>query len=248
MAEKLQKVNRMITDDASSFLQRYQNIVLGSRRLCYLIKYEFITLFISPIPGALGLALRKWLYPHLLQACGQGVIFGKDVVIRHGLKIRIGSKVVIDDGCVLDARGDHNRGIVIGDRVILGRHTVLGCKDGNITIGDNVGIGTFSMLHAVGGNEVVLEDSALLAPYVYLVGGGTHTFSDPSIPITEQELVYKGGITLHRNCWLGARVTVLDGVSIGRDAVLGAGAVVTEDVPDFAIAVGVPAKVVKQRK
>jgi len=76
MAEKLQKVNRMITDDATSFLQRYQNIVLGTRRICYLIKYEFITLFITPIPGALGLALRKWLYPRLLQACGKGVIFG----------------------------------------------------------------------------------------------------------------------------------------------------------------------------
>jgi len=202
----------------------------------------------APAPGALGLALRKIFYPKLLQSCGKGVVFGKDVVIRHGLKIRIGNKVVIDDGCVLDARGDHNQGICIGDRVILGRNTVLGCKDGDILIGDNVGIGTFSLVHAVGGNRVILEDSALLAPFVYLVGGGTHTFQDTSVAITEQELVYKGGITLSRNCWLGARVTVLDGTTIGRDAVIGAGAVVTESIPDFAIAVGVPAKVVKLRQ
>ncbi len=248
MAEKLQKVNRMITDESTSFLARYQNIVLGSRSLWYLLKYELITLFCGPLPGALGLALRKIFYPLLLKKCGKGVVFGKDVVIRHGLKITIGNKVVIDDGCVLDARGDHNRGIVIGSRVILGRGSVLGCKDGNISIADNVGIGAGSMLHSVGGNNLVLEDSALLAPFVYLVAGGTHTFEDTSVAITEQELVYKGGITLGRNCWLGARVTVLDGVTVGNDSVVGAGAVVTENIPPFSIAVGLPAKVVKKRK
>lgn len=248
MAEKLQKVNRMITDDSTSFLARYQNIVLGNRSLCYLIKYELITMLCAPVPGALGLALRKIFYPRLLQKCGKGVVFGKDVVIRHGLKICIGDKVVIDDNCVLDARGDHNRGIRIGSRVILGRGSVLGCKDGDISISDNVGIGAGSMLHAVGGNHLLLEESALLAPFVYLVGGGTHTFEDTAIPITEQELVYKGGITLGRNCWLGARVTVLDGATVGHDSVIGAGAVVTESVPPFSIAVGIPAKVVKKRK
>jgi acetyltransferase-like isoleucine patch superfamily enzyme len=248
MAEKLQKVNRMITDESISFLSRYQSIALGSRQLGYLLKYELITLLCGPIPGALGLVLRKLFYPSLLQKCGKGVVFGKDVVIRHGLKISIGNKVVIDDGCVLDARGEHNRGIAIGDRVILGRNTILGCKDGDIIVGNNVGIGAFSMVHAVGGNQVVLEDSALLAPYVYLVGGGTHNFDDTSVAITEQDLTFKGGITLGRNCWLGARVTVLDGTTIGRDSVIGAGAVVTENIPDFSIAVGIPAKVMKRRQ
>ncbi len=247
MAKKLQKVNRMITDDSSSFLRKYQAIVLGSRKWSYLLKYELIMFFISPLPGALGLALRQLFYPFLLNRCGKGVVFGRSVVIRHGVKIEIGDKVVVDDGCVLDARGENNRGIVIGHRVIVGRNTVLGCKDGDILIGNNVGIGTNSMVHAVGGNVVELQDGALLAPYVYLVGGGTHQFEDTSIPITEQDLVYKGGIHIGRNVWLGARVTVLDGVSIGQDAVIGAGAVVTDSVAEFAIAVGVPAKVVKYR-
>jgi len=247
MAEKLQKVNRLITDESSSFLHKYQSIVLGCKSLGYLLKYELITLFCGPVPGALGLVLRKLFYPLLLQRCGKGVVFGRDVVIRHGLKICIGNKVVVDDGCVLDARGEHNQGISIGDRVILGRHTILGCKDGDIIIADNVGIGTFSMIHAVGGNQVVLEESALLAPHVYLVGGGTHSFADTAVAITEQDLIYKGGIRLGRNCWLGARVTVLDGAAIGHDAVIGAGAVVTENIPAFSIAVGVPAKVIKQR-
>jgi acetyltransferase-like isoleucine patch superfamily enzyme len=247
MVKKLEKVNRMITDESSSFLRKYQTIVLGSRKWTYLLKYELILFFAGPMPGAIGLALRQLLYPKLLKRCGKGVVFGRNVVIRHGLKIEIGNKVVVDDGCVLDARGEDNRGIVIGNRVIVGRNTVLGCKDGDIIIGNNVGIGTNSMVHAVGGNVVELQDSALLAPYVYLVGGGTHQFEDTSVPVTEQDLIYKGGIYIGSNVWLGARVTVLDGVRIGRDAVIGAGAVVTDSIADYAIAVGVPAKVLKYR-
>ena len=60
------------------------------------------------VPGALGLALRKTLYPSLLGACGRNVIFGQNVVLRHPHKIRIGDNVVIDDNCLLDAKGDAN--------------------------------------------------------------------------------------------------------------------------------------------
>ncbi len=247
MAKKLEKVNRAITDDSSSFLRKYQTIVLGSRKWSYLLKYELIMFFVAPMPGAFGLALRHWFLPKLLKRCGRGVVFGRNVVIRHGEKIEIGDKVVVDEGCVLDARGDGNRGIVIGNRVIIGRHTVMGCKDGDIVIGNDVGIGTNSMIHAVGGNVVELQDGALLAPYAYLVGGGTHQFEDTSVPITEQDLIYKGGIQIGRHVWLGARVTVLDGVHIGQETVIGAGAVVTASIAEYAVAVGVPAKVVKQR-
>ena len=58
------------------------------------------------VPGALGLALRKTLYPLLLGACGRNVVFGQNVVLRHPHKIRIGDNVVIDDNCLLDAKGD----------------------------------------------------------------------------------------------------------------------------------------------
>ena len=62
------------------------------------------------VPGALGLALRKTLYPLLLGACGRGVVFGQNVVLRHPHKIRIGDNVVIDDNCLLDAKGDAQPG------------------------------------------------------------------------------------------------------------------------------------------
>lgn len=69
----------------------------------------------------------------------------------------------------------------------------------------------------------------------------------PDMPIKEQPLETKGGITVDDDAWLGFGVIVLDGVRIGKGAVIGAGSVVTQDIPDGAIAVGVPARVVSRR-
>ncbi|HEY9769853.1 MAG TPA: acyltransferase [Coleofasciculaceae cyanobacterium] len=73
-----------------------------------------------------------------------------------------------------------------------------------------------------------------------------HNFSDHNKIIAEQGFNYKG-ITIEDNCWLGSGVRVLDGVTIGRDSVIGSGAVVTKDIPPYSVAVGVPAKVISTR-
>ena len=93
------------------------------------------------MPGALGLALRKALYPLLLGSCGRNVVFGQNVVLRHPHKIHIGDNVVIDDNCLIDAKGETNRGIRIGDGVFIGRNTILSCKNGDIELADGANIG-----------------------------------------------------------------------------------------------------------
>ncbi len=103
--------------------------------------YEFVQLTSQWVPGALGLALRKMLYPWLLGACGRNVVFGQHVVLRHPHKIRIGDDVVIDDHCLLDAKGDTNAGITIGAGMFIGRNTILSCKNGDIVLGDGANIG-----------------------------------------------------------------------------------------------------------
>lgn len=217
---------------------------MGSRSLARLLLYELVILTSSWVPGALGLVLRRILYPLLLGACGRNVTFGQGVVLRHPGKIRLGNDVVVDDLVVLDAKGESNRGIDIGHGVFLGRSTILSCKDGDIVLGDKVNIGFNSEIFS--GSSVRVGRHGLFAAYTYLVGGG-HSFEAQGVPVIEQPRTSKG-IELDENVWLGAGVLVMDGVRIGRDVVVGAGAVVTDELPAGAIAVGVPARVVRTRQ
>ena len=190
------------------------------------------------MPGALGLALRKALYPLLLGACGRNVVFGQNVVLRHPHKIHIGDNVVIDDNCLIDAKGESNAGIRIASGVFVGRNTILSCKNGDIELGEGANIGFNCEIFSA--SRVRVGRNALIAAYCYLIGGD-HDFSDASRPVLEQARK-SAGITVGDGAWLGAGAKVLDGVDIGANAVIGAGAVVRESVPERATAVGVPAQ------
>ena len=233
-----------LTGSGTSKLQKYQELVIGEMGIWSLFKYEFVTLFSSWIPGALGLLLRSKLYPLILGSSGRGVVFGSNVVLRHPGKLRLKSNIVIDDNSVLDAKGNSNQGIDIGDNVFVGRNTIIYCQNGDVEIGDNANIGSNCQIFSA--RRVQIGNNVLIAAYTYLVGGG-HIYKDPDIPVIEQGRT-ASGIEIGDNVWLGASVKVLDGVSIGEGAIIAAGAVVTEDIPPFAIAGGIPAKVIKLRK
>ena len=208
-----------------------------------LLSYELVQLFSQNVPGALGLALRKALFPSLLGACGRNVIFGQNVVLRHPHKIRIGDNVVIDDNCLIDAKGDANRGITIGSGVFIGRNSILSCKNGDIEIADGANVGFNCEIFSA--SRVTIGTDTLLAAYCYVIGGD-HDFSDPSAAVLAQGR-RSSGVAIGAGAWLGAGAKILDGVTIGDRAIVGAGAVVREAVPDGAIAVGIPARVVGQR-
>ncbi|MGE0454225.1 MAG: hypothetical protein AB7O37_17060 [Vicinamibacteria bacterium] len=226
-----------------SALQKYQDLVVGSRSLWRLVLFELVALLSSWVPGAVGLVLRKLLYPSLLGACGRNVSFGQGVVLRHPHKIRIGDDVVIDDLVLLDAKGEHNRGIEIGNGVFLGRGTILSCKDGDITLADHVNLGFHCEIFS--GSSVSVGRHGLFAAYVYLVGGG-HDFERAEVPVLEQGRSSRG-IALGDNVWLGTGAKVLDGVRIGGNVVVGANAVVNADLPDGVVAAGLPARVIRRR-
>jgi acetyltransferase-like isoleucine patch superfamily enzyme len=226
----------------TSSLAKYQDLVVGRRGLFPLLLFEFVNSF-TWVPGALGLVLRRCLYPLLLGSVGRNVVFGQGVVLRHPHKIRLGDDVTVDDLVLLDAKGTTNRGITVGTGVFLGRGTILSCKDGDITLGDHVNIGFHSEIFS--GSSVTVGRHGLFAAYTYLVGGG-HEFDATERAVLEQPRTSKG-IALGDNVWLGAGATVLDGVTIGKDVVVGAGAVVTEDLPDGVVAAGLPARVIRRR-
>jgi acetyltransferase-like isoleucine patch superfamily enzyme len=115
-----------------------------------------------------------------------------------------------------------------------------------ISFGDNIHIGSRSHIWAgpsVG--RITIGDDVLIGPDV-MITAASYRFDDGS-PVTSQ-VMDEGDINIGNDVWLGAKVVVLPGVTIGVGAIVGASAVVTKNIPDFAIAVGIPARVVGQRK
>jgi acetyltransferase-like isoleucine patch superfamily enzyme len=240
----IQRAQDQLFASRGSSRQKYAALVIGRPGWGALLKYELVQQASQNVAGALGLALRKVMFPWLLGACGRNVIFGQNVVLRHPHKIRIGDDVVIDDNCLLDAKGTTNQGITIGSGVFVGRNSILSCKDGDITLGDRANVGFNCELFSA--SRVTIGKDTLIAAYCYLIGGD-HDVTDPSRPVLEQGRRSKG-IIVGDGAWLGAGAKILDGVTIGDRAIVGAGSVVRQPVPDGAVAVGVPARVIADRQ
>lgn len=235
------KIQKSIT--GASGIRKYQELIIGTQSLLYLLKYELIILISSWVPGILGLVLRARLYPLLLGKVGKSVVFGRDITLRHPKKISIGDNVVIDDGCVLDAKGDGNKGIDISSGVYIGRNTIVYCKNGDIILGEKVNIGHNSMLFS--SNRLEIGKEVLIAGYTYIMSGGSYDYTAGE-KIIDQSGYSKGPTIIGANSWLGARVVVADGVSIGNRCVIGAGSIVFKDVPDGSVAVGMPVRVIRK--
>jgi len=237
------KAQEQLFAPGTSSRAKYAALVVGRPGLGPLLKYELIVTFAQSWPGALGLVIRKALYPMLLGSCGRNVVFGQHVVLRHPHKVHIGSNVVIDDNCLVDAKGESNRGIRIGDGVFIGRNTILSCKNGDIELADEANLGFNCEVFSA--SRVTIGKRVLMAAYSYVIGGD-HDFSDPSKSVLEQTRT-SAGVAIGDGVWMGAGAKILDGVTIGDGAVIGAGAVVKDSVPASAIAVGIPARVVGSR-
>ncbi|MCD4653241.1 acyltransferase [bacterium] len=234
-----------LTSKKTSALQKYQMMVIGHTGFWTLFKYELIMFMCNSLPGAPGYILRKILYPKILGKVGRGTVFGRNMTIRHPHKIRLGSDCIFDDLVVLDAKGDNNTGITIGDQVIIARNTVVSCKGGDIEIGDFSNISLNCMIHSE--KSVKIGKNNLWAAYCYVIGGGNHTFKRTDIPIMQQPS-YVNGIVMDDDIWLGADVRILDGSHIGTGVVIGAGALVNRDIPEYKLAAGMPARVIRDRR
>jgi acetyltransferase-like isoleucine patch superfamily enzyme len=224
--------------------RKYAELVVGQPGLGALLRYELIVTIAQPRAGALGLAMRKVMYPWFLGSCGRNVIFGQNVVLRHPHKIHVGDNVVLDDNCLVDAKGTDNHGIRIGSGVFIGRNTILSCKNGDIELADGANLGFNCEVFSA--SRVQIGANTLIAAYAYIIGGD-HDFADPSAAVLAQGRT-SAGVTIGAGAWIGAGAKILDGVSIGDGAIVGAGAVVRESVPPDAIAVGIPARLVGSRR
>lgn len=128
----------------------------------------------------------------------------------------------------------------LGKNSIVEDFTTINNGVGNVKIGDNtrIGIGNTVIGPVTIGNHVHLAQNVVLS-------GLNHNFQNAQKTISEQGVSTKP-ITIANNCWIGANTVILAGVSIGQGSVIGAGSVVTKSIPPFSLAVGNPARVIKQ--
>jgi acetyltransferase-like isoleucine patch superfamily enzyme len=170
--------------------------------------------------GALDVMMRRCIWRAAARRCGHGLKVGSNVGFKH-----------------LET-------FEIGDNVFIGAQAYIqGRFDGTTIIGDNVWIGPQAYMDA---RQLVIEEYVGWGPGAKILGSA-HTALPVDVPVLRTDLEIK---PVRICAWadVGTNATILPGVTVGRGAIVGAGAVVTRDVPPFAIVAGVPAKLVRWRK
>ena len=138
----------------------------------------------------------------------------------------------------------HAETVTLGDAVFLGSQTMIqGRYDGTCFIGNHVWIGPHAYFDA---RNLVIEDYVGWGPGAKVLGS-SHTGDPIDVPIIATALAIKP-VVIGYGADIGTNATILPGVHVGANAIVGAGAVVTTDVPEYAVVAGVPAKVIRYRQ
>jgi len=241
---KDRNIRNLLSEKGKSSLGLYRDLTFGQVSLFRCLLWELMTVLFGPIPGGVGLFLRRRFYPLMFKQCGKGLIIGRNSVFRHPSKMCIGANVTIDDNCLLDARGAAQNGMKIEDGVLINRNTMIQSKAGDIRIGRSVGIGANSVL--VSWDGIRIDEGCAIAAGCYMSAGNYNT-DESDKPISERSAFVNGPIIIERNVWIATRATILDGVTIGHDSIVSAGSVVSNDIPPQSVAHGNPARVILNR-
>jgi acetyltransferase-like isoleucine patch superfamily enzyme len=232
--------------ERSSARSNYKRVVTGDVSFFYFMKYELVTMLFSGFPGYLGMVFRRFFFRSFFRKIGKNVWFGRNMVIRYAGKIEIGDNVVFEDNVVLDGNGESEGSLKIAGNVIVGRNTSISCRGGEIEIGDNCSFGS---------NNIIVSESILrIGNYVFTAGnasiiaGGNHLYDRKDVPIRLQPVVSRGGIIMDDDIWIGASSTILDGVRIGKGAVIGAASLVNKRIRPYTVNVGIPSQTIKKRE
>lgn len=181
------------------------------------------------------------------------ILFRKIVFISPRSKIKLTRKINVGKGSSIASAAYIDplsiNGITLGKSVSIQKHVSIECSGSvkslglGLTVDDNVGIGSNSFLGCAGGIDI--GSNTIIGNFVSF-HSESHNFQDKRIPIRLQG-VNRKGIKVGENCWIGAKVTILDGANIGNNTIVAAGSVVTAgDYPDNTLLAGIPAVIKKK--
>lgn len=177
----------------------------------------------------------------------KGLLLGRQVHFFCLSRITWGRFLRLGDNVYISAMG--RDGVHLGNNVSIGAFsriiisTSFNHMGKGIKIGNNVGIGEYAYLGGAGGLEI--GDDCITGQYLSC-HPENHNYEDLTSPIRLQG-VNRKGIRIGKNCWIGSKVTILDGVEIGNGCIIAAGSVVNRSFPENSVIGGVPAKIIKIR-
>jgi acetyltransferase-like isoleucine patch superfamily enzyme len=179
---------------------------------------------------------------------GNGLVFkGKKSKIICANRVKLHGTSTFSDNSYIDARVSEE--ISLGNNFSLGMNSViegfgvLSDLGTALIVGDNVGIAPNSFISIRG--KIIIGNDVIIGPY-FSLHPENHNFDKDNLSIREQG-TSRMGIVINDNVWIGAKVTILDNVTVNSGSVIAAGSVVTKDVPKNAVVAGVPAKIIKYR-
>jgi galactoside O-acetyltransferase len=180
----------------------------------------FESIFVKHIPGKTGIIIRQ--------------LYWSD-------KFAISSNFAIFPGCSITSPGN----IHVGNNLSLSQNGYMYAhNNGLIKIGNRVSINTNVLLGAADNGEIIIGDDVLIGPNVVL-RASNHQYTSKEIPINKQG--HTGGrIILESDVWIGANSVILPGAIIRKGTTIGAGSVVNKEIPEYALAAGIPAKVIQE--
>ena len=167
----------------------------------------------------------------------------KNIKIVGKGKIIIGSFVSIEDNVVLDTGNNENSRIILGNRVKLKQGSIIKAYSNSIKIGYRTTISEYCCLSGHGG--ILIGNNVIIASHT-TIHASSHIYINTNISIRFQGEQAKG-IIIDNGAWIGTHVSILDNVKIGKNTIIGAGSVVTHNMPNNSICYGVPCKFIKKR-
>ena len=200
---------------------------------------DFISIILRPILNRKTIKLFYRLKNRLIWNCyksgfksvGKNISCGNNLSVHCGNYITIGENFIGGNNLTLecwdsyqDSGKIYNPELIIGNNVTFTSDTQISCS-----------------------HKVVIGDNCLLGRYVYISDNthGKSDYSDLNIPPRKRKLSSKGPVIIGKNVWIGRCSTILSGVTIGDNAIIGANSVVNKDVPANSIVAGVPMKIIK---
>jgi acetyltransferase-like isoleucine patch superfamily enzyme len=223
-------------------LLRYMNRVTGGGGWGRFLWQGAVLTLLSPLPTVAFSVLRGWAYRTVLGSAGPGCFIEQDVRLLVPRRIFLGRRVMVGEASFLDANTARGR-IELQDDVWLSRGSYIVAGEAEVVVGPATYVGHRCLMYGHAGIHIGRD--VLLANDVQLICGN-HTFARRDVPIRAQP-PQGSPIVVEDDVWLGASAIVLGGVTVGRGSVVGAGAVVTNSLPPYSVARGVPARVVGVR-